>query len=42
MASEENNVAQLCSNLVERARETGAPDNVTVLAARFWRDRDMV
>jgi PPM family protein phosphatase len=42
MASEENDVAQLCGNLVGRARETGAPDNVTVLAARFWRDRDMV
>ena len=42
MAGEQNNVAQLCANLVGRARETGAPDNVTVLAARFWRDRDMV
>lgn len=41
MATEENGVAQLCSNLVDRARETGAPDNVTVMAARFWRDRDM-
>lgn len=42
MASDESNVSQFCSNLVGRARETGAPDNVTVLAARFWRDRDML
>ena len=42
MASEQNQVSGLCADLVERARETGAPDNVTVLAARFWRDRDMV
>lgn len=42
MASEQKDVTQLCANLVGRAKETGAPDNVTVLAARFWRDRDMV
>ncbi|MBA2688106.1 MAG: serine/threonine-protein phosphatase [Gemmatimonadaceae bacterium] len=42
MAGDQSDVAQLCANLVGRARETGAPDNVTVLAARFWRDRDML
>lgn len=40
MTAEQRNVSQLCSNLVARAKETGAPDNVTVVAGRFWRDRD--
>ena len=30
----------ICAALVARARETGAPDNVTVIAGRYWRDRD--
>lgn len=34
------NLAAVCASLVARARDTGAPDNVTVVAARFWRDRD--
>lgn len=40
MTADQGNVSQLCSNLVARAKETGAPDNVTVVAGRFWRDRD--
>lgn len=31
---------RICSTLIERAKETGAPDNVTVVAAKYWRDRD--
>lgn len=40
MTAEQGDVTLLCNSLVARAKETGAPDNVTVVAGRFWRDRD--
>jgi serine/threonine protein phosphatase PrpC len=39
MASEISDVEGVCVALVERALETGAPDNVTVVAARFTVDK---
>ena len=35
MTSDHTNLDELCAALVDRALETGAPDNVTVVAARF-------
>jgi hypothetical protein len=35
MTSDHANLDELCAALVDRALETGAPDNVTVVAARF-------
>jgi serine/threonine protein phosphatase PrpC len=37
--SEATELDVLCSNLVDRALETGAPDNVTIVAARFTSDK---
>jgi protein phosphatase len=39
MASEIADLDAICMALVERAIETGAPDNVTVVAARFTADK---
>jgi protein phosphatase len=39
MASDAKNLDGLCAALVQRALETGAPDNVTVVAARFTTDK---
>jgi protein phosphatase len=41
MVTDERDVRKLCEKLVARASETGAPDNVTVIAGRFWRTRDL-
>jgi len=38
-ASETRDIEAFCAVLVERALETGAPDNVTVVAARFISDK---
>ncbi|MEP6904795.1 MAG: PP2C family serine/threonine-protein phosphatase [Gemmatimonadales bacterium] len=39
MTSDNTDLDALCEALVERALETGAPDNVTVVAARFITDK---
>jgi serine/threonine protein phosphatase PrpC len=39
MAGDTASLDALCAALVERALETGAPDNVTVVAARFTTDK---
>jgi len=39
MTSDNTDLDALCEALVERALETGAPDNVTVVAARFIADK---
>ncbi len=39
MTSDHTDLDELCAALVDRARETGAPDNVTVVAARFIVDK---
>jgi serine/threonine protein phosphatase PrpC len=39
MAADTENLDSLCTALVQRALETGAPDNVTVVAARFTTDK---
>jgi len=39
MATDNESLASLCTLLVQRALETGAPDNVTVVAARFTTDK---
>ncbi len=40
MVSDNQDLGALCSALVERALETGAPDNVTVVVGRFTTDKD--
>jgi serine/threonine protein phosphatase PrpC len=40
MAADNSELDGFCSALVDRALETGAPDNVTVVAARFTTDKD--
>jgi protein phosphatase len=34
-AADEPDLSRLCATLVDRANETGGPDNITVIAARF-------
>ncbi len=39
MATDNQNLDSLCAALIQRALETGAPDNVTVVAGRFTTDK---
>jgi serine/threonine protein phosphatase PrpC len=38
-ASDTRDIEAFCATLVQRALDTGAPDNVTVVAARFISDK---
>jgi protein phosphatase len=38
-ASETQDIEAICAVLIQRALDTGAPDNVTVVAARFISDK---
>jgi protein phosphatase len=38
-ASDTSDIEALCATLIQRALDTGAPDNVTVVAARFISDK---
>ena len=38
IATEERDLMEICRRLIDRANETGGPDNITVVAARFEGD----